>query len=70
MKIEALNGKAVQLRGKEEDLQHLASQFCFDDFCVFEVRFTQVDPATNQEEEHNEYYLKQLSAQMLLAVCP
>jgi len=57
----ALNGKAVQLSGREEDLQHLARQFCFDDFCIHHFRSARGDPATNHEEEHDEYYLKSRS---------
>src|SRR5271157_486339 len=57
----ALNGKAVQLSGREEDLQHLARQFCFDDFCIHHFRSVRVDPATNHEEEYDEYYLKSRS---------
>jgi len=58
MKTGALNGKAVQHRGREEDLQHLARQFCFDDLCVHRVRSIRVGPTTNQEEEYDQYYLK------------
>lgn len=61
MNTGALNGKAVQLRGREEDLQHLARQFCFEDFCIHSVKSVRVDPATNREEEYEEYYLKSRS---------
>ena len=58
MKHAQLNGKAVHLIGNKEDLEYLSSQFCFDDFGIYHVKSSVVNQETNEEEEHEEYYLK------------
>jgi len=59
MKHAELNGKAVPLIGNEKDLQYLSEQFCFDDFGIYRVKSSRVNPETNKEEY--DYYLKSSS---------
>jgi len=69
MKHTELNGKAVLLTGRKEDLEYLSSKFCFDDFGIYHycAKFPRINPETNEEEQRcsvckrEEYYLKSSS---------
>jgi hypothetical protein len=58
MKTTELNGKAVQLHGRKQDLKSLSEHFCFRDFCIYGVSSASLNAQTNKEEEYDEYYLK------------
>ncbi len=56
-----LEGKAVPLIGRAEDLLYLSEHFRFTDFGIHRITSTRPNSTTNEEEEYDEYYLKSSS---------